>query len=49
MAGLMPDLDAFAATWQRDKRFEPKMDAATRARKWAGWQDAVKRTRTQRK
>lgn len=43
-AGLMPDLEQFAANWQRDKRFEPKMDAAIRNQKWAGWQDAVKRT-----
>jgi glycerol kinase len=45
-AGLMPDLEAFASQWHRDKRFEPKMDMATRARKWTGWQEAVKRTRT---
>jgi glycerol kinase len=45
-AGLMPDLDGFAAHWQRDRRFEPKMDAAMRARKWAGWREAVKRTLT---
>ena len=30
-AGICPDLDGFAATWKRDRRFEPKMDAATRA------------------
>ena len=35
------------ATWRLDRRFEPAMDEATRARKWAGWQDAVRRTRTQ--
>jgi glycerol kinase len=45
-AGLMPDLEGFAAQWHRDKRFEPKMDMTTRAKKWTGWQEAVKRTRT---
>ena len=34
-AGVCPDLDGFAATWQLDRRFEPQMDAATRERKWA--------------
>ena len=43
-AGLCPDLPGFAATWQRERRFEPRMDAATRERKWAGWRDAVART-----
>jgi glycerol kinase len=43
-AGLCPDLAGFAATWQRERRFEPQMDAATRERKWAGWRDAVART-----
>jgi glycerol kinase len=45
-AGLCPDLAGFAATWKCERRFMPRMDAATRDRKWAGWQDAVARTRT---
>jgi len=45
-AGLCPDLAGFAATWTCERRFTPRMDAPTRARKWAGWQDAVGRTRT---
>ena len=45
-AGLCPDLDRFAATWTCERRFTPRMDAAIRQRKWAGWQDAVRRTRT---
>jgi glycerol kinase len=45
-AGLCPDLDGFAAQWQRDRRFEPKMEAATRENKYAGWKDAVRRTLT---
>jgi glycerol kinase len=43
-AGLCPDVPGFAATWKCERRFEPRMDAATRARKWAGWRDAVART-----
>jgi glycerol kinase len=45
-AGLCPEPAGFAATWQLDRRFEPCMDEATRAAKWAGWRDAVRRTRT---
>jgi glycerol kinase len=47
-AGLCPDLADFAAQWRRDRRFTPRMDEATRARKHAGWQDAVRRTLTPR-
>ncbi|MGE0750452.1 MAG: glycerol kinase GlpK [Variibacter sp.] len=43
-AGLCPDLDGFAATWRLERRFQPLMEVATRRRKWAGWQDAVRRT-----
>ena len=43
-AGLCPDLSGFAATWRLDRRFEPLMDVRTRRTKWAGWQDAVRRT-----
>jgi len=45
-AGVCPDLAGFAARWKCERRFIPRMDEATRARKWAGWQDAVRRTRT---
>jgi glycerol kinase len=47
-AGVCPDLAGFAARWQCERRFTPRMDGETRARKWAGWQDAVRRTRTGR-
>jgi glycerol kinase len=47
-AGVCPDPAAFAASWRGQRRFEPTMDAATRARKWAGWRDAVARTLTRR-
>ncbi len=45
-AGLCPGLDGFAETWKCERRFLPRMDRETRERKWAGWQDAVRRTRT---
>jgi glycerol kinase len=47
-AGLCPDLDGFAAQWRLDRRFTPRMGAAERERKYAGWQDAVRRTLTAR-
>ena len=47
-AGLCPDLDGFAARWRLDHRFTPRMGAAERERKYAGWQDAVRRTLTAR-
>jgi glycerol kinase len=43
-AGVCPDLDGFAKRWRRDRRFEPRMGESERAKKWAGWQDAVRRT-----
>src|SRR5579883_55092 len=43
-AGVCPAPDAFAKSWKREHRFVPRMNASTRARKWAGWQDAVRRT-----
>ena len=46
-ADLCPDLPSFAAMWKRAQRFEPRMDAATRERKWSGWRDAVARTLSQ--
>jgi glycerol kinase len=45
-AGVYPDQAGFAANWALDQRFEPQMDEATRARRYAGWQDAVSRTLT---
>lgn len=45
-AGICPEPDEFAKSWKRERRFESKMDAAVRARKWSGWQDAVRRTLT---
>jgi glycerol kinase len=45
-AGVCPDPAGFSKTWRLDRRFEPLMDVAVRARKWAGWQDAVRRVMT---
>ena len=43
-AGVCPDPHEFSKSWQLDRRFVPAMDPAIRARKWAGWQTAVRRT-----
>jgi glycerol kinase len=43
-AGVCPPPDEFAKSWKRERRFVPGMDAGVRARKWARWQDAVRRT-----
>jgi glycerol kinase len=48
-AGVCPDLTGFAARWKCERRFMPSMDAGTRLRKWAGWQEAVGRTQTRRR
>jgi glycerol kinase len=42
--GIYPAPAEFAKRWQLERRFEPAMDRAERERKYAGWQDAVKRT-----
>jgi glycerol kinase len=42
-AGLLPAPDVFAKTWKRQKRFTPKMDADVRAKKLAGWNEAVRK------
>jgi glycerol kinase len=45
-AGLCPAPDRFSASWRLDRRFEPTMETAIRARKWAGWRAAVARVRS---
>jgi glycerol kinase len=45
-AGVCPEPSGFQVTWRLDRRFQPAMEEATRARKWAGWQAAVARVRT---
>jgi glycerol kinase len=44
-AGMIPDVAAIEAAWKPDRRFNPKMTAAERDRRYAGWQDAVRRIR----
>jgi glycerol kinase len=42
-AGFFPEPDRFDRLWQRDRRFTPQMNAATRERKLKGWASAVRR------
>ncbi len=42
-AGVYAGLDAVAYGWQCERRFEPRMNAATRDGLYAGWQKAVQR------
>jgi glycerol kinase len=44
--GFYPEPAEFAKSWSLDKRFTPHMDEPERARKYAGWQDAIRRTLT---
>ena len=43
-AGIYPDQEGFAAGWALERRFEPRMEAGTRARKCAAWERAVRAT-----
>ncbi len=43
-AGICPSPVDFASSWNRDTRFSPSLDPETRASKYNGWQDAVRRT-----
>ena len=45
-AGLWPSLEALSKTWVLDRAFKPAESAASRDRRYAGWQDAVRRVRT---
>ena len=42
-AGLLPEPGIFAKAWKREKRFTPKLDAASREQKCAGWREAVRK------
>ncbi|QIE54685.1 glycerol kinase GlpK [Pikeienuella piscinae] len=42
-AGLCPAPEEFAKDWALERRFEPQMDVAERAARYAGWRDAVGR------
>jgi glycerol kinase len=45
-AGIWPSLEALSQTWALDRAFQPAEDAASRDRRYAGWQDAVRRVRS---
>jgi len=47
-AGLYPPPADFAKSWKLDRRFAPRMNEPERAGKYAGWLDAVARTRSRR-
>jgi glycerol kinase len=47
-AGVYPGFDEFAKSWAVEREFHPQMDEAERARRYAGWKDAVARTLTSR-
>jgi glycerol kinase len=42
--GFWDDVEALRDNWGIDKTFEPQMEAARRAKLYAGWKKAVKRT-----
>ena len=46
-AGVVSSPDAIANLWKRDALFEPKMKADRRERLLAGWNDAVRRVRSE--
>ncbi len=43
-AGVLAHPEEFAASWSLERRFTPHMASEIRARKYAGWKDAVRRT-----
>jgi glycerol kinase len=43
--GLYPSLESLSDVWRCERRFEPQMPAAERTRLYAGWQDAIRRSR----
>ncbi len=45
--GLYPSTEAISQAWRCDRRFEPVMAERDRAELYAGWQDAVRRVRTE--
>jgi glycerol kinase len=42
-AGLLSEPKKFAKSWKREKRFSPKMKAAEREKKYAGWNESVRK------
>jgi glycerol kinase len=45
-AGVCPAPASFAQGWSLDRRFTPEMPSEERESRYAGWQDAVRRTRS---
>lgn len=45
--GFWPDLDTIGAIWKVDRVFEPAWDAGKRASALAGWEDAIRRCKSQ--
>jgi glycerol kinase len=45
-AGVYADAAEIGGNWERDLVFEPRMGEKERNTRYAGWQDAVARTRT---
>lgn len=43
-AGVYPDMAGFAESWAIQRRFEPRIDETTRARKYDAWKTAVAAT-----
>jgi glycerol kinase len=42
--GVWADRDELRAQWQEDRRFEPRMDADERARRYRQWKKAVSKS-----
>lgn len=42
--GVWPDAEGFSKLWAFERQFSPVMTKTERARKYGGWQDAVRRT-----
>ena len=45
-SGICPPPEQFAKGWLLERRFIPNVDAASREAAYAGWKDAVRRTRS---
>ena len=43
-AGIYPAPEGFAKQWTSERRFAPAMRQPERARRYAGWREAVART-----
>ena len=48
-SGTWPDRDGFSKSWKLEHRFKPRLEEVERARRYAGWQAAVKSTIAQTK